>query len=133
MDIGAAVGSIAEKTDNNIILFILALGVVIMACLLPIYRMMIKDGKERREFDAKREEKLVSVVTANTAALAVLQETLREIGELTRENGELTVSTVRRIHERMDYTADKDDINKILEKINHISAISPNSKEIQTT
>lgn len=104
---------VADKTQSELILFFILVVVALVVVLIPLYRMVSKDRKERRDADAarvkgeneatnirqdkyiEREKQIIQVITANTEVMAGLKATFETFGAA-------TTSSFARIHERMD-------------------------------
>lgn len=71
-------GSIAEKTDNDILLLIIVISLVVLFLAIPLYKAVSKSSKERRQQELAHEKLLLDVIKENTkvnAGLKTLLET----------------------------------------------------------
>lgn len=123
---------VAGKTNSELILFFILLIVAMLIILLPLYRMIMKDRKERIKQEAEssdkrqdkyieREREIIKVITANTEVMAGLKTTLEK-------SGTDTTAYVIRIHARIDTIGN--DIGHIKSTVAHLSG---EIKEIQDT
>jgi len=104
MDAGVVevLGNVVDRTQSELILFFIIMSIVLVAVLLPLYGMMMKDRKSKHEADnirqdkyIEREKQIIQVITANTEVLAGIRTTLESSGASTN-------SSLSRIHDRID-------------------------------
>ena len=96
------VQDVVGSTHSEIIRFFVIVLVILVAVLLPLYYMMLKDRKARLVHENIRQDKyiaresqIIEVVKANTAAITDLKATI----ELSRTT---TSDSLARIHDRLD-------------------------------
>jgi len=105
--------AIINATGSELNIFFVILSIALLIVVIPLYRMVLKDRKERRKGDAdveavkhdkhlerenkfiERERMIIDVIKENTVAIAKLNVTLEN-------NGEATKATLDRIHTRID-------------------------------
>lgn len=94
--------NVTSNTQSELILFFIIMTVVLVAVLLPLYRMMMSDRKAKHAADntrqdkyIEREKQIIQVITANTEVMAGLKATLESSGAATN-------SSLVRLHDRMD-------------------------------
>ena len=100
------VKEVVTRTESEIILFFVILLFILVAAVIPMYRMVLKDRKERLMHENTRQDKYIErekqvigvitgVITRNTEVIAELKSTL----ELSRTS---TSDSLARIHDRVD-------------------------------
>jgi len=94
------VNEIIHKTTSELIIFFILVMITLVIVFLPLYRMMVKDRKERNVQNFEREKQIMSVITANTEVISRLKTTL----DFTSNN---TNSSFTRIHDRIDKQSEK--------------------------
>jgi flagellar basal body-associated protein FliL len=91
-----------HKAESDLIIFFVVLAVVLIAFIIPLYAMILRDRKEHRASESTRQDKylerereIIRVITANTEVNAGLKATLEMMNADTK-------SSFVRIHERID-------------------------------
>jgi len=125
--------AIIQATGSELNIFFVILSIALLLVVIPLYRMVLKDRKEKRKGDAdveavkhdkhlereskfiERERLILDVIKENTIAISKLNVTLEN-------NGEATKATLDRIHTRIDdmnngQTAIKTDVAQIKVKL----------------
>ena len=99
------VSQVANKTDNDVILFTIIILIALVVVMLPLYRIILSGRKFEKESENSRRENeldekklIISVVTSNTDVMSQLKATLETIGINTN-------SALARIHDRIDACA----------------------------
>jgi sensor domain CHASE-containing protein len=93
---------VAQRSNSELIYFFIIVAVVLAIVCIPMYRMMLKERKERliqesirQERYIEREREIIKVISENSAVIAGLKATF----ELT---GASNHSSFSRVHERLD-------------------------------
>lgn len=104
-----AVSAVIDKTDSEIILLMVLFLIGLVAVVVPLYRLIIKDRRLRRESDAAREaEKETADLEREGRVLEVIKENTAVMGsvkELLKSSAKDTKTSLIRIHKRIDEQA----------------------------
>lgn len=120
--------NIIGKNDSSIILLFVLIVIALVIVMLPLYILITKERKEKRNAENQRQDKyierekeVIKVITANTEVMAGLKTTLEK-------SGTDTTAYVVRIHDRIDTIGN--DIGHIKSTVAHLSG---EIKEMQDT
>jgi len=129
-----------QKTDSSLIMFFVIILIMSVVFYIPLYRMQIKERKERTEIENLRQDKeferqqqILSVITSSTEATTTLNATMHHVNEaittaLDKIDDDVikVYGSISKLHERInliptkeDFTSFKSDIfeyAKMLEK-----------------
>lgn len=112
---------LTQKTNSELILFFV-LFIIAMVAIIPLYRMMLKDKKEKLKVEAdslntrqdkyiEREREIIKVITANTEVMAGLKTTIEN-------NTTVTSSSIMRIYDKIDLQGkDVEQIKALLDNL----------------
>ena len=96
------VSQVIEKTQSELILFMIIIVVALILVALPLYVMVSKDKKLKTEQENVRQDKyiqreaqIIEVIKENSAVIAGLKTTLDS-------NGTSFVKSLERVHERLN-------------------------------
>lgn len=71
-----ALGGIANKTSNDILLLTIVVAIVAIIVAIPLYKLIIKSTATRRQQEINRECKLLDVIEGNSTVMAELKTLL---------------------------------------------------------
>ena len=106
MDEMNILSEIVKKSDNELILFVVALGLIMLVLMVQIYRMMLSGKRfdleraaEERKDELEEKKLLISVITQVT-------DTVSEMKASSANTGVNMTLSLQRIHDRIDTVMD---------------------------
>lgn len=94
--------TIAQKTDNDILLLVIVLAIVLLILSIPLYKIMMRANEKKRQQEIDREEHIIQVIKENTqvnAGLKTLLETTNANCDLCRKE---QLERLDKVHNRID-------------------------------
>ncbi|MDR1754197.1 MAG: hypothetical protein LBR74_04735 [Eubacterium sp.] len=107
---GQVLNTVAENSGSDLLSFFVVLAVVGILIAIPIYTIILKDRKQKNQYELKRQEQeisrekyLIEIISANTSVLnelkvllnTDLRETTAELKAMSMKLGDINTTLIR--------------------------------------